>query len=336
MAERSTARTLRGVVIWIAAIALALLAAGLAYEAVGEAGDRRRYGPPGERVDVGGYRMHIYCTGDGSPTVVLDTISAGASPYWGWVQPELAATTRVCSYDRAGWGWSDDGPLPRDAERVVSELHTLLERAGVEGPVVLVGHSLGGLYARHFAATHRDEVAGLVLVESPHPDQNDHLPAEDLAAERSFARLMPTLTFLNRVGVSRLYVATGGTFDMTGLPDRQRAEALAFWSTPRYWASLRREASARAATDAQVRAGGHLGDLPLAVVSAPVGASPAWLALQSELTGLSDDAIHLSVDGATHTSLAFDRDDARATVRAVLDVVEAVREGRAIAASGRD
>ena len=123
---------------------------------------------------MGGYRLHLYCTGTGrpgSPTVILDEGQAATSLGWSKVQPGVASFTRVCSYDRAGYGWSDTSPLPRTAGRMVAELHTLLARAGVAGPYVLVGHSYGGLLMHLYTYTYPQQVAGLVLVDSAHVDQ---------------------------------------------------------------------------------------------------------------------------------------------------------------------
>jgi pimeloyl-ACP methyl ester carboxylesterase len=118
--------------------------------------------PLGKLVDVGGYRVHLYCTGTGSPTVVI--VGAGFSFDWGLVQPEVAKVTQVCSYDHSGIGWSEDGPKDSCALRV-GEVHTALKNAGVQGPYVLVGHSLGGLVARLYAGRYPDEVAGIVFVD---------------------------------------------------------------------------------------------------------------------------------------------------------------------------
>src|SRR5713226_5008785 len=118
--------------------------------------------PLGKLVDVGGYRVHLYCTGTGSPTVVI--VGAGFTFNWGLVQPEVAKLTQVCSYDHSGIGWSDDGPKDSCSLRV-SEVHTALKNAGIKGPYVLVGHSLGGLVARLCAGRYPDEVAGMVFVD---------------------------------------------------------------------------------------------------------------------------------------------------------------------------
>ena len=133
-------------------VLLGLMLAGAWYESVSEAADARAYPPPGQLVDVGGYRLHINCVGTGSPTVVIDAGLGDWSATWNnRVQPEAAKTTRVCTYDRAGMGYSEPGPLPRTAARFAQELHTLLQHAGIPGPYVLVGHSSGGLPVRLFA-----------------------------------------------------------------------------------------------------------------------------------------------------------------------------------------
>jgi pimeloyl-ACP methyl ester carboxylesterase len=130
----------------------------------------RRPPPPGRLVDVGGHRLHLHCTGSGGPTVVLDAALGGSSVSWSLVQPAVAAFTGVCSYDRAGFGWSEPGPMPRTAGRIADELHVLLHRAGVEPPYVLVGHSFGGLVMRIFANRYREDTRALLLVDPAHPE----------------------------------------------------------------------------------------------------------------------------------------------------------------------
>src|SRR5690606_33293767 len=129
-------------------------------------GDATTYPPAGRMVDVGGYKLHLDCRGQGSPTVILDAGLGASSLDWALVQPELARTTQVCSYDRAGMGWSEAGPEPRSPARLADELHTLLQIAGAPGPYVLVGHSLAGKNLRLFAAAHPVDVAGMVLVDA--------------------------------------------------------------------------------------------------------------------------------------------------------------------------
>ncbi len=127
--------------------------------------------PLGQLLSVGEHKLHIHCTGKGTPTVLLESGIGGNHLDWILTQPIIARQTQVCSYDRAGYGWSERGPKPRLASSISAELRTLVRQAGVEGPFVLVGHSFGGLLALYFAANYADQVAGLVLVDSMHPDQ---------------------------------------------------------------------------------------------------------------------------------------------------------------------
>jgi pimeloyl-ACP methyl ester carboxylesterase len=175
-AEPHPTRTVRRIVHRVGRIGLGLLivlialsAIGATYQAVATQRDARAYPPPGQLVDIGGYRLHIYCTGPetSSPTLILNH-GGGAFGAWDWsaIQPQLARFARVCSYDRAGYGWSDASPLSRTVDHETDELHTLLERAGIAGPYVLVAHSLGGYTARMYATRYPDKVAGMVLVDS--------------------------------------------------------------------------------------------------------------------------------------------------------------------------
>ena len=150
--------------LWLIVALLALAVVGAIYQAIATERAERTHPPPGEMVDVGGHRLHIDCVGQGSPTVVLDAALGNMSAQWVWVQRDVSDTTRVCAYDRAGMGWSEMGPEPRDAKQISSELHALLKGAGIEGPYVPVGHSFGGLYMQTYAARYPDEVAGAALM----------------------------------------------------------------------------------------------------------------------------------------------------------------------------
>ena len=131
-----------------------------------------RHPPPGQSYLVDGHQMRIDCTGSGSPTLVLDAGLGNDGLIWGGVQPVLAKTTRVCSYDRAGFGWSDALPPPRDADHIAAELHGLLIAANINGPIVLMGHSIAGIYIRDYATRYPEKVAGLIFVDGSTPLQN--------------------------------------------------------------------------------------------------------------------------------------------------------------------
>jgi pimeloyl-ACP methyl ester carboxylesterase len=322
--KRGLGSWIRRGLVWAIAGLLALAVTGAIYQAIAMEIDQRTYPPPGEMVDVGTHSLHINCVGQGSPTVILEAANLGMSAHWVRVQQQIAQTTRVCAYDRAGLGWSEGGPEPRDAKQVSSELHTLLEgAASTEGPYVLVGHSYGGLYARMYAVRYSEEVAGVVLVDSSHPEQFTRSP-EGRAMYEQTNRLGAVLPLLTRLGVIRL---TNFYPAHPDLPPQQRAQIAAFNSSTQQVSTTAKEFRATSETSAQVRGAGSLGETPLVVVSAGEQ-PPSWLEMQDELATLSPNSIHRVVEGATHESLLYDKGDAQVTSAAIDQVVEAVRTDR--------
>ena len=312
-------------------IALSLL--GITYQTISTQADKKKYPAPGQLIDIGGYRLHLYCMGEsieGSPTVILEQGLGGTSPAWALVQPEVAKVTRVCGYDRAGLGWSDPAPrgTSRNGQEVAEELHTLLQKANISGPYVMVGHSFGGLYTRVFAHQYPEEVVGVVLLESSHPDQWTGTPAgQDLY--ESNARTYSITSILARLGLLRLRAKSQPPL---GLPDLQNKELMAFLSATKDWDAQAAEFSATTELDNEVRAAGSLGDLPLFVLSAtdhggPAEMEQAWQELQNELAQLSTDSVHKVLDGARHESLWADPKFAGESVTAILKVVDAIQDG---------
>ncbi len=161
------------------------------------------YPPPGQMVDIGGYRLHLHCQGSGAPTVIVETGLGGPGLSWAHIQEALAPTSRVCVYDRAGLGWSEPGPTPRTAVTMAAELHTLLSNAAVPAPYLLVGYSSGGVTARLFAYEHPELVAGLVLVDSAHGEQMVRLKT-DARLAALIPRLFGLLPLLARSGLPAL------------------------------------------------------------------------------------------------------------------------------------
>ena len=153
-----------------------LAAAGYLYQTISETRDRRFNPMPGQLIDIGGYKLHIDCQGQGTPTVILDSGLGDSYISWRKVQPEVAKFTRVCSYDRAGLGYSDSSPHPRTSKVIAEELSKLLQNASIAGPVILVGHSMGGYDVRLYASLYPDQVAAMVLVDASHPDQENRFP----------------------------------------------------------------------------------------------------------------------------------------------------------------
>ncbi|MGB7554634.1 MAG: alpha/beta hydrolase [Candidatus Korobacteraceae bacterium] len=198
--RRITERVLLSLVILICATA----AGSTIFNAIALRYYRATYSPLGKIYRVNGHDMHIYCTGEGSPTIVLDAGMGNDSLAWAKVQPELSKTTRVCSYDRAGMGWSTPGPDPRDADTIASELHALLQQAGVSGPIVLMGHSMGGIFIRAYATHYPQDVVGLIFIESASPFQEDHESAELRAQTLPSASQYYSYVALIALGIPRL------------------------------------------------------------------------------------------------------------------------------------
>jgi pimeloyl-ACP methyl ester carboxylesterase len=201
-----------GFILWPVAFFCMAVAALAAFNAI--ALYYYRHPPPGNMYKVQGCLMRLQCMGQGSPTIVLDAGGGKDGLTWAAIQPKLALQTQVCSYDRAGMGWSDPGSSPRDADHVAAELHGLLVAARVNTPVVLMGHSMGGLFIRDYAAHYPSEVAGLVFEDSSTPLQNRQPAYRAFEEPRKTARFD---LFLNEVtldlGVLRLFGACSGESD---------------------------------------------------------------------------------------------------------------------------
>jgi len=320
---------------WVLIVILIFAILGVAYQTISTNSDKANFPPPGKLVDVGGYNLHIYCIGEGSPTVILDSAADMMSSNWAWIQPEIAKNTQVCSYDRAGMGWSDPSPKSRDAKQVVLELHSLLTNAGISGPYVLVGHSVSGLYARLYASQYPDEVVGMVLVDPGHPDMDQEIP-ELQAQNANDASLVKTMQTLSYFGLPRLLGV--GKNNANGLPAQQAAEVNAFVSRPQHWATLSALIESTSVTYDEVRATGTLGDIPLIVISA----NTAWFTkgdpadkartilntLHAEISQLSTNSLHVIVDGATHGSLVLNQNDAHQVIIAIEAVLTSIETGQ--------
>jgi pimeloyl-ACP methyl ester carboxylesterase len=302
--------------------AISLIAAiGGGYETVREAQDRTAFAMPGQLFDVGGHELRISCTGSGSPTVIVQSgLGESGVEMSGWIQPGVATTTRVCVYDRAGKGWSEPAAAPQDGLAIAADLHTLLGRAQVDGPYVLVGHSSGGIYMQIYAARYPEQVAGMVLLDSQPPDAFANLPGYT-SFYNVYRRVLGLAPSLARLGVARVIATSAGT----GLPPEVRAVERAFASTASSARSLRDEVVTLKASLTEAQALTSLGDKPLIVVSEDNQAG--WLPLQDKLANLSTNSVHRFAQNATHVSLIEDQGDSAISVTAILDVVDAVRLG---------
>jgi pimeloyl-ACP methyl ester carboxylesterase len=307
-----------------------------------------QYPPPGQMVDVGGYRMHIHCQGharrDGGPTVVMDAAIGEPSLSWGSVPEQVAAFAPVCTYDRAGLGWSEASPQPRLASNIVAELHTLLTQAAVKPPYVLVGHSMGGLYACLYAHEHRDEVAGLVLVDSAHEEQ-DLRPPESMVKQgrishRVAAGLFGFFRMVNSMGLLALMPGTVSKLWFGAIPDENRQSYIGLvCSGTRSFDSAAREFKASWDSLSQIRARRirSLGDIPLVVLSrgrseiAPASETSwtdaekfdaAHIEMQTELAALSPQGKLIFTGEGSHY---IQIDQPELVVEAIREVVEAAQ-----------
>lgn len=320
------------------ALVAALLVAGLVYQAVAAGADERRYTAPGEMVDVGGYRMHLNVTGQdrGGPVVILDAGAQSASFQWGWVQPEVARSARVVAYDRPGTGWSEVPPEPLDARQNAEDLHEALDKAGVGGPYVVVGHSMGSLTARAFAEAYADEVVGAVLVDprnlSLHEDFPDDFPEKSVPLEPPLAVRLQAVAA--ELGLVRLLDPLG--FYAEQLPPRQGAEGRAYVASEKLyegqWADIRLGESATP----MLRDGEHLADKPLVVLSAgepdamnfPPDDRSGFTAMHKRMAKkLSSRGEHRIIAGADHLSIVTERKHAGGVVAAVREMVEEAGKG---------
>lgn len=309
-------------------VVVSLAIAGFLYQNISETRDRRFNRMPGELVDVGGYKMHIDCAGQGSPVVVLDAGLGDSYISWRKVQPQIAKFIRVCSYDRAGLGYSDPSPRERTSRVFAEELHSLLHNAGIAGPVILVGHSMGGYDVRLFASLYRNEAAGMVLVDASHPEQRKRFPSALNDLDAGWVRDEEFLEFTMPFGIPRLL----GFCDHDVVP---RAADCNFHSVREGVAELK----AFPASATQTATTGSLGEMPLTVLShdpnTPQPDLPedlvkptndAWQQMQTELAQLSTRGRQVIARNSGHY-IQLDRPDL--VIAAVRDMVDQVRQDSA-------
>jgi pimeloyl-ACP methyl ester carboxylesterase len=357
--KRRIVRILKITGIAFISLLVALVLVGWIYESVGRAHDQHVYAHVGRSVDIGGRALNIYCSGEGAPAVVFEAGGEVGGYSWALVQPGVAQFTRACWYDRAGEGWSDPPSGTRTSVSIVNDLHELLRRAGVSPPYVLVGASVGGEYVRIFTASFPNEVAGLVLVDSSHPDQQEPMSMKSQfnmmapGARRFFCTAMPVLA---RVGFLRLTTGAPPGFSLPPLePKNAAAVSRAMANRPETMAMTAEQSCAATdngrnvpdggtgdpEVDDAARRAGALGDRPLIVLTAgrafeppdPGGKKEAaefhevWMhKLQPELARLSTRGRQIIVPNSGH---AINFDAPGDVVKAVRDVVEQVRAAKA-------
>ena len=320
-----------------------LVIIGVTYQAIATAIDARKFQPPGQLVDVGGYRLHINCIGEGTPTVVMESGCGGSSLDWCFVQPAVAQFTRACTYDRAGYGWSDPGPTPRVGQRVVSELHALLTKAGIEGPYVLVGHSLGGLYIRLYASQYPDEAAGMVLVDTTHEDLISRLSSNERRLQAAFVWLVRLTRITAPLGIPRLF---GRSAFLMEVPEQIKPMADAVGFRSKAYSAMFEEIAAMRLIMAEVGSArardprpdwplvvltqgfAHLNSLNLPSDSPDMRLPKVLMELQTDLTRLSSNSTHIIAKKSNHY-IHLDQPDL--VIDAIRRVVESVRENSSLA-----
>ena len=318
MNKKSAMSKRTGCLVWGLRILLAsvivltiLLVAGITSQTKTTAADFQQFPAPGQLVDVGGYRMHIDCRGEGSPTVIVDSGLGDFSLSWSQVQPEVAQFSRICTYDRAGYGWSDPHRVPRTAQQIALELHTLLDKANIEGPYILVGHSLGGLDVRMYASIYLEEVAGMVLVDAMPEDLKTRAP-QMYQEQTQLTAQMGVMKFMAQFGILRMMGKSAGEQSLPAHVKQLSADKqdvyMLLLSHPAYFETAVGEWKFVGESCDQVREIGKLGDLPLVVLTAGNNLESTWQSLQNELAALSTNSTHVIAEGSGHF-IQLDRPD---------------------------
>jgi pimeloyl-ACP methyl ester carboxylesterase len=301
--------------------------------------------PPGRLVDIGGQRIHITCTGAGSPTVLLENGTGDFSVIWALVQPPVAEFTRVCSYDRGGYAWSDPGTRPRTFAQLALESRQALRALDVPPPYVLVGQSYGGLVVRGFARQYRSDVAAMVLVDAVHEDQQVVYGGQPhRIRESATGRAFPTPRISLDLDLVRQ--ANGRVTDSSALEpplDRMPASAQGIWrwAQAQLLASLAQQAEMdwspeelKRMHDERIGHRATLGDLPLTVLARTTGGYPAGMTispadLERERRNLQEDLAALSARGrliyTPHSGHNIHLEDPDLVVRAIRDAVSGAR-----------
>lgn len=304
---------------------------GVVFQHIATALDRSAYPMPGKRIGLDDTTLHIYCSGpeESENTIVIDVGAGNWSLHWADLQDDMANQTRVCSYDRVGWGWSDGGPLePRVGAKHAQQLHDLLMRAGETPPYVMIGHSYGGYLNRLYHKQFPDDVSAIVLVEAAHEDQWSRIPALTALIMNEGVANMKTAEAISRFGLLRFFdLPSQG---VSKHPDRTKAVDDAA-KTAKYYVAFQSEMLGAQGIAKEVRESGSVGDTPLLVISGGRSAyaychdelglpcretQDAWHAMQEELAELSTNSTHLVLPEATH---AIQLEQPDAIVKAILD-----------------
>src|SRR3954468_15975445 len=276
---------------------------------------------PGQFFDVGGRRLHALITGEerGKCSVVLEAGLTAMSSCWAWVQEELSKTTKVLSYDRAGLGWSEPSPEPKDARSIARDLHRLLDAAKFRRPFVFAGHSMGGIFGRAYAALYPNEVAGMALIDASHPEQIERSPNIRKALRKFFWFLKAT-PYMARCGVMKVCGDFGMSAQAAGLPEIHTLVAKTFYSSARHMRETVREAEQWFTSVGQIKET-RFDDLPLVAITAPEKCIHGWLDLQKELSEISTRGRHVVINGASHVTILTNQHHAKRVANEVAALI---------------
>jgi pimeloyl-ACP methyl ester carboxylesterase len=298
------------------------------YQQVSEARDRRRFAPPGGLVDIGGRRLHLVEMGEGTPAVVIIPALADNVLSWLPIAEAVAAETLTCVYDRAGVGWSDPPPRwRRTPDLMAADLYALLSAAGVPPPYVLAGHSIGGIIARRFYAQHPDLVAGMVLVESSHEQQQRRITAVDRRRGRYLHIQVGVQRQARILGARRLAASLGLLRSLDADVAREAPHEYAGAARAILLSTRQRRVQVREILMALLMSGQppELDSIPLTVLTRaplPLPSEPVWSQMQDELAALSSDSVHIYAERAGHY---MHLDDPDLVIKAIRDLVRRCR-----------
>ncbi|MBX3084668.1 MAG: alpha/beta hydrolase [Anaerolineae bacterium] len=310
-----------------------LIILGIAYQTIATEQDKGKYAPRGQLYNVNGHQMHMICMGKGSPTVILQAGGLAESTWWYWVQNQLAAFTRVCAFDRPGFGWSEAVDDPRDALTINAELHSLLQQAGIAPPYVMAGHSLGAMWTRVYAKQYPPEIIGIVLVDSAATPASEPFPSQSAFEEWKTPRILgqAVVWVAYRIGVERLTAPT--SFQGVGYPADLALEMATLQSPNRVFdASYAEQIPGMWGTINATAAVQDLGALPTIILWA--GSSTDMqvvrVALRKELSALSSNSVTRFIEGADHGSILGTEQYAQQVTNAILDVIAAAQTGKSL------
>ena len=278
-----------------------LLGFGFALQTVASARALRDHPPLGRRYDVGGYKLNLYCLGSGPTVVLFGGFPEGVIDWADTIQPALARSTRACSYDPPGFGWSDPAPSSQeDAPGIARAVHCLLVAAGEKGPYTLVGHSLGGIYARQFAALYPDETAGMVLIDSSSESMIRRLPAKTTASQLQQLHLLRYIRYLTPFGIQHVLRVPMATTNLRTPKLRAIASTMGY-RTAGYFAAYDQLSRLLTASESGQLQTPKMPPIPLFVLTSTDSIKtygPTWAELQDELVALSPRSHHMTVDSA--------------------------------------